>query len=38
MIDSLKNIAIDDKDIRIIVNLYWNQTATLTIEEDQTEE
>ena len=29
MIEVLKNVGIDDKDLRIISNLYWNQTAVV---------
>ncbi|RZF39012.1 hypothetical protein LSTR_LSTR014708 [Laodelphax striatellus] len=36
--DILRNIGLDDKDIRIIVNLYWNQTATMRLDIGETEE
>lgn len=31
MIQVLKSTGMDDKDLRIIQNLYWNQTATIKI-------
>uniref|UniRef100_A0A8D8Q762 Craniofacial development protein 2 n=1 Tax=Cacopsylla melanoneura TaxID=428564 RepID=A0A8D8Q762_9HEMI len=39
MIEILKTIGMDGKDLRIIRNLYWNQTATIKLSnEDKTEE
>lgn len=38
MIDILKNTGIDSKDLKIITNLYWNQTAVLKIEGEHTDE
>lgn len=38
MIDILKNMGIDSKDLKIITNLYWNQTAVLKIEGEHTDE
>ena len=32
LIEILKNTGIDSKDLRIITNLYWNQTANVKIE------
>lgn len=37
MIEILKNVGIDDKDRRIITNLYWNQTASVRVDGDHTE-
>uniref|UniRef100_A0A8D8W5N2 Craniofacial development protein 2 n=2 Tax=Cacopsylla melanoneura TaxID=428564 RepID=A0A8D8W5N2_9HEMI len=37
MIDILKETGIDEKDLRIIGNLYWNQTANLRFEDEHTE-
>ncbi|XP_070159794.1 uncharacterized protein [Polyergus mexicanus] len=38
MINILKNIGIDDKDVRFIANLYWRQTACLRLVNRVTEE
>lgn len=39
MMEVLRNTGMDDKDLRIIRNLYWNQTATVKINvEEQTNE
>lgn len=38
MIDILKKTAIDGKDIRIIQNLYWNQSANVRVENTHTDE
>ena len=32
LIGILRSIGLDDKDLRIIINLYWNQTANIKIE------
>lgn len=32
VIEILKNIELDGKDLRIIVNLYWNQSAVVKLE------
>ena len=37
MIEMLEEINIDGKDKRMIMNLYWNQKATVQIGEEQTE-
>lgn len=37
MTDTLRNIGLDDKDLRIIINLYWNQTASMKVEEENIE-
>jgi Reverse transcriptase (RNA-dependent DNA polymerase) len=34
----LKRIGIDDRDLRIIMNLYWNQTASVRVDGENTEE
>lgn len=34
LITSLKNIGIDGKDLRLIANLYWDQTATVRVDGD----
>ena len=31
LIEILQNIGIDDKDIRIVTSLYWNQTARVKV-------
>ena len=33
----LKDIGVDDKDIRLIVNLYWEQKAAVRIDNEKTE-
>lgn len=38
MIDILKNARLDDKDLRIITKLYWNQTASVRLEGGNTDE
>lgn len=38
MIEVLKKIGISEKDLQIIVNLYWNQTAVLRVDGEYTEE
>ena len=38
MVEILRSIGLDDKDLRIIVNLYWNQSASVSLENDSTEE
>lgn len=38
MLDILKNTGLDDKDIRIIANLYWKQKANVRIEECHSDE
>lgn len=38
MIDVLKNIGLDEKDLRIITNLYWNQSASVRLGEENTDE
>ncbi|KAI5707563.1 hypothetical protein M8J77_011831 [Diaphorina citri] len=37
MIKILKKTGIDDKDLKIITNLYWNQSATIRVDGEQTE-
>lgn len=37
LIQILKEVDIDSKDIQIIINLYWNQTAYVNIEGNKTE-
>ena len=37
MMEMLDEIGIDGKDKRMIMNLYWNQKATVQIGEEQTE-
>lgn len=34
----LENIGLDDKDLRIIVNLYWNQSASVRLGRENTED
>uniref|UniRef100_A0A8D9EV91 Craniofacial development protein 2 n=1 Tax=Cacopsylla melanoneura TaxID=428564 RepID=A0A8D9EV91_9HEMI len=38
MIEILKQTGIDNRDLKIISNLYWNQTAVLRLENEHTEE
>lgn len=38
MIEFLKNIGLHGKDIKIIVNLYWNQSASVRVGNERTEE
>lgn len=38
LINVLEKIGIDDKDLQIIINLYWNQSAYITIDGDNSEE
>lgn len=38
LLDILNNMGLDTKDVRIIQNLYWKQTATVRVEDDTTEE
>lgn len=38
LVNILRNIGISKKDLNIIINLYWNQTAVLRVDEDQTDE
>uniref|UniRef100_A0A8D8YBA7 Craniofacial development protein 2 n=3 Tax=Cacopsylla melanoneura TaxID=428564 RepID=A0A8D8YBA7_9HEMI len=38
MIEILKETGIDGKDLRIITNLYWNQTAVLRVDYEHTEQ
>ncbi|RVE51364.1 hypothetical protein evm_003919 [Chilo suppressalis] len=38
LIKILNDVGLDNKDIRIIKNLYWNQRATVRIEGEETEE
>lgn len=38
MISGLRRIGVDDKDIRIIANLYWNQRARVRVEDKLTEQ
>lgn len=38
MMEILQKTGIDNRDLRIISNLYWNQTASVRIEGEQTEE
>uniref|UniRef100_A0A8D8S118 Craniofacial development protein 2 n=1 Tax=Cacopsylla melanoneura TaxID=428564 RepID=A0A8D8S118_9HEMI len=37
MVEVLKKIGISERDIQIIVNLYWNQTAVLRVDGEHTE-
>jgi len=37
MMNILKEVGLDSKDVRIIGNLYWNQTACLRIDGITTE-
>ncbi|KAI5708046.1 hypothetical protein M8J77_015361 [Diaphorina citri] len=37
MIKILKKTGVDDKDLKIITNLYWNQSATIRVDGEQTE-
>lgn len=34
----LKKCGIDDRDLKIIRNLYWNQSATIKVDGEQTED
>ncbi|CAK1603571.1 unnamed protein product [Parnassius mnemosyne] len=36
LIAILQNIGLDGKDIRIILNLYWNQRATVRVDNEET--
>lgn len=38
MIDVLKKTGMDGKDLRIIANLYWNQSAVLRVDGEHTEQ
>ncbi|KAL1458712.1 hypothetical protein WDU94_008838 [Cyamophila willieti] len=38
MVDILEKIGIDAKDLNLITNLYWNQTAVLRVDGELTEE
>ncbi|KAI8436544.1 hypothetical protein MSG28_010075 [Choristoneura fumiferana] len=38
LIAILKDIGLDDKDVRIIQNLYWNQRATVRVDGEETDE
>lgn len=38
MVEILKDLGLDDKDLRIIVNLYWNQSACVNVEGERTDE
>lgn len=38
MINILNDADLDDKDLRIISNLYWNQTACMRLDDEQTEQ
>lgn len=38
LVRHLHSIGLDEKDVRIIQNLYWNQTATVRVEGEDTEE
>jgi Reverse transcriptase (RNA-dependent DNA polymerase) len=38
MINILKDADIDDKELRIISNLYWNQTACMRLDGERTEQ
>ncbi|KAI5732155.1 hypothetical protein M8J77_022354 [Diaphorina citri] len=38
LVEILRKIKLDDKDIRIIANLYWQQKATVRTENRETEE
>jgi hypothetical protein len=37
MMSILKEVGLDSKDLRIVGNLYWNQTACLILDRDTTE-
>lgn len=37
MVDVLPGIGLDAKDIRLVANLYWNQTAAVNIGDEKTE-
>lgn len=38
MMNVMKDCSIDGKDLRIIKNLYWNQSASVKIDHDKREE
>ena len=38
MISALQKLGIDDKDIRLITNLYWNQSAQVKVEDQLTDQ
>lgn len=38
MIEVLRTTGIDEKDLRIIINLYWHQTASIRVEGDYSED
>lgn len=38
MMNILKDANLDNKDLRIIFNLYWNQTASMRLDGEQTEQ
>lgn len=38
MMEILKKCGIDDRDLKIIRNLYWNQSATIKVDGEQTED
>ena len=38
MINRLKDVGLNGKDINVIVNLYWTQKAYIQLEQDLTEE
>ena len=38
LITYLRNINIDNRDIRLITNLYWEQTASVRVEQDMSQE
>lgn len=38
LLEILTKIGLDDKDVRIIMNLYWNQTADVRVEGESTEQ
>ncbi|CAH2096300.1 unnamed protein product [Euphydryas editha] len=37
LMNILENIGLDDKDLRIIRSLYWNQSATVRVDGEQTD-
>ena len=37
LVDCLKQIGLDGKDIRVITNLYWHQQAAIRVEDDVSE-
>lgn len=37
MVEVLQSIDLDEKDVRVIVNLYWNQEATVKLQDERTE-